>query len=357
MDQGKFAHLTDAQFESVRKMAGIIRGDALRSLAVATPAEQVELIEAFDTYGQGFIAQVQGLQGPVTELKPAQPKPLRLKVNLRREGGKEPPFWVREVELAMEAALILTKQLLVAFVLFSLSAWLALRRPGCTRARRRRRVALQPGLRYTNNPEFRQCSHFLACKQGEREQHEYITEMRVLAASLIGNPLPEHIKVVMSILHAVVPRTSVHNGGRSRSPSKRSTATDTLIFLRQCDKATGHQQDAVQETPGIGASTGPVAMELDMTVQSAIHCYGFGKLGFMWEGKGNSAHHGGLSPECLVALETKKKSDDRRKVRGYGDSFRILTVSGASTNFAQRQMVASNSDKFVNALREGEGRG
>ncbi|POM70013.1 Gag protein, partial [Phytophthora palmivora] len=47
------------------------------------------------------------------------------------------------------------------------------------------------------NYEYRQRSRFLACKQGERELYEYIQEMRVLAASLVGNPLPEHIKVTV----------------------------------------------------------------------------------------------------------------------------------------------------------------
>ncbi|POM66479.1 Gag protein [Phytophthora palmivora] len=81
MNRGEFPHLTDSQFESVRKMVGIFGGDALRSLAAATPAEQVERIEAFDTYERGLIAHVQGLQTPVAEMKPAQPKPLRLNVN------------------------------------------------------------------------------------------------------------------------------------------------------------------------------------------------------------------------------------------------------------------------------------
>ncbi|POM66266.1 Gag protein [Phytophthora palmivora] len=61
MDRGEFPHLTDAQFESVRKMAGLFGGDALRSLAAATPAEQVKRIEAFDTYERGLITHVQGL--------------------------------------------------------------------------------------------------------------------------------------------------------------------------------------------------------------------------------------------------------------------------------------------------------
>ncbi|POM76724.1 Gag protein [Phytophthora palmivora] len=64
MDRGEFPHLTDPQFESVRKMVGIFGGDALRCLAAATPAEQVERIEAFDTYERGLIAHVQGYRPP-----------------------------------------------------------------------------------------------------------------------------------------------------------------------------------------------------------------------------------------------------------------------------------------------------
>ncbi|POM70012.1 Gag protein [Phytophthora palmivora] len=72
MDRGEFPHLTDSQFESVRKMVGIFGGDALRSFAAATPAEQVERIKAFDTHHRGLIAHVQGLQTSVAEMKPTQ---------------------------------------------------------------------------------------------------------------------------------------------------------------------------------------------------------------------------------------------------------------------------------------------
>ncbi|POM64308.1 Gag protein [Phytophthora palmivora] len=121
MDRGEFPHLTDSQFESVRKMVGIFGGDALRSLAAATPVEQVKRIEAFDTYERGLIAHVQGLQTPVAEMKPAQPKPLRLKVNpYEGKEGENLHFWVQEVELAMDAALISTERLRVAFALSNL---------------------------------------------------------------------------------------------------------------------------------------------------------------------------------------------------------------------------------------------
>ncbi|POM81642.1 Gag protein [Phytophthora palmivora] len=204
MDKGEFPHLTDSQFESVRKMVGIFGGDALRSLAAATPAEQVERIEAFDTYVRGLIARVQGLQTPVAEMKPVQPKSLRLKV-IPYEGkeGENLHFWVREVELAMDAALISTERLRVAFALSNLGGraktWAYTREattPGCFTAWaqlcQQLRAAFLPA-----NYEYRQRSRFLACKQGKRELHEYIQEMRVLTSSLVGNPLPEHIKVTV----------------------------------------------------------------------------------------------------------------------------------------------------------------
>ncbi|POM65680.1 Gag protein [Phytophthora palmivora] len=110
MDKREFPHSTHSQFESVREMVDIFGGDDLRSLAPATPAEQVERIEAFHSYERGLIAYVQGLQTPVAEMKPAQLKPLRLKVSPYegKEGGNL-HFWVREIELAMDAALISTE--------------------------------------------------------------------------------------------------------------------------------------------------------------------------------------------------------------------------------------------------------
>ncbi|POM71803.1 LOW QUALITY PROTEIN: Pol protein [Phytophthora palmivora] len=130
-------------------------------------------------------------------------------------------------------------------------------------------------------------------------------------------------------------------------------------------------------------------------VQCSIRCYGCGKLGHMqracpaggqrkfpskprgsrgpWQkprpkSQGNWGHqcadgarHGGLAPESLGALEARKSGGGllgvHASVRGYGDPFRVLINSGASTNFARCQTVARNGDKYTDALRESEGRG
>ncbi|POM58103.1 Hypothetical protein PHPALM_37301, partial [Phytophthora palmivora] len=75
----------------------------------------------------------------------------------------------------------------------------------------------------------------------------------------------------------------------------------------------------------------------------------------------DGARHGGLAPESLGALETRKSSGGllvvHASVRGYGDPFRVLIDPGASTNFARRQTVARNGGKYADALRESKGRG
>ncbi|KAI9992437.1 hypothetical protein PInf_017846 [Phytophthora infestans] len=59
MDRNDFSLMNDSQFESVRKTAGIFGMEALQSLVVSTPAEQLERVNAFDAYEQGC-------NGPVT---------------------------------------------------------------------------------------------------------------------------------------------------------------------------------------------------------------------------------------------------------------------------------------------------
>ncbi|POM71095.1 LOW QUALITY PROTEIN: Gag protein [Phytophthora palmivora] len=347
-------------------MVGIFGGDALRSLAAATRAEQVERIEAFNTHERGLIAHVQGLQAPVAELKPAQPKPLRLK-------GENLHFWVREVELAMDAAFISTERLRVAFALSNLGGqaktWAYTREattPGCFTTWAQ---LLEP------NYEYRQRSRFLACKQGKRELHEYIQEMRVLAASLVGNPLPEHIKVTvfMDGLKVGPSRTQLFRVHANTMEEAIQIALQEEYSHRQARTPTSVWQGynastgAVQGAPAAGASTGPVPMELGTAVQSSIRCYGCGKLGHMqraypaggqrklpskprgsrgpWQKprpkiqgiwghqSADGARHGSLAPESLGALETRKSSSGLLVVheRVYGDPFRSVIDSGAST--------------------------
>ncbi|KAG2974945.1 hypothetical protein PC121_g23442 [Phytophthora cactorum] len=291
MDRNGFPHLNDSQYESVRQIAGIFGMDALQSLVAATPAEQVERVNAFDTYERGLIAHVRGsMQPPMAEVKPSHQKPLRLKVSPYE--GKEDEnlhFWVREVELAVDTALISTEQLRVAFALSNLSgrakSWAYTREattPGCfeswAQLCEQLRAAFLPA-----NYEYLQRSRFLSCKQGKRELHEYIQEMRKLTASLVGNPLHEQIKVTvfMEGLRVGPARTQL-------SRVQASTLEEAIQLALQEEYSHRQARTPAPACPGGStpsanrtAPSGPVPMELGLAEQQDIRCYGCGRQGHM----------------------------------------------------------------------------
>ncbi|POM63381.1 Gag protein [Phytophthora palmivora] len=250
--------------------------------------EEVERIETIDTYERG-LAHTQELQAPVAELKPAQPKPLWHKINsYEGEEGENLHFWVREVELAMDAALISTERLRIAFALSNMGGrsktWAYTREattPGCfttwAQLCQQLRAAFLPA-----NYEYRQRSRFLACKQGKRELHEYIQEMQ-------GTPYlnTSRVTVFMDGLKVGPSRTQLFRVHANTMEEAIQIALQEEYSHRQARTPTSVWQGynastgAVQGAPATGASTGPVPIELGTAVQSSIRCYGCGKLGHM----------------------------------------------------------------------------
>ncbi|POM58157.1 Gag protein [Phytophthora palmivora] len=216
-----------------------------------------------------------------------------------------------------------------------------------------------------------------------------IQEMRVLAASLMGNHLPEHIKVTvfMDGLKVGPSRTQLFRVDANTMEEAIQIALQEEYIHRQARTPTsvwqGHNASSgtVHGAPAAGASTGPVPMELGTAVQSSIRCYRCGKLGHIAtclpsgrtkEGRegtvaeattqepgelgstvgsgrptgedlsphgriADGARHGGLAPKSLGALEARK----------YSGGPLVVHVNA----------VARNSDKYADALRETEGRG
>ncbi|POM78445.1 Reverse transcriptase [Phytophthora palmivora] len=332
-------------------MVGIFGGDALRSLAAATPAEQ-------------------GLQTPVAEIKPAQPKPLRLKLNpYDGKEGENFHFWVREVELAMDAALISTERLRVAFALSNLGDLGVHTReaitPGCfttwAQLCQQLRAAFLPA-----NYEYRQRSRFLACKQGKRELHEYIQEMRVLTASLVVNPLPENIKVTVFMDGPKVgpSRTQLFRVHANIMEEAIQIALQEEYSHRQATMRRQAQCKELQQLE-LAPRRYPwnwVRPYRDPSVATDVGSLGRCNVPTLWEGKGSSipnlgsrgpvaeavtqepgelgspvgagrptgknlsppgksadgARHGGLAPESLGSLETRKSSGGLLARRQHG---------------------------------------
>ncbi|POM75605.1 Gag protein [Phytophthora palmivora] len=246
--------------------------------------------------------------------------------------------------------------------------------------------------------------------------------MRVRAVSTVGNPLPEHTNVTVFMDSLKVgpsctqlPRVHANSMEEviqidlQEEYSHRQARTPTSATMRRQAQCTsvcqGHDAStgAVQGAPAAGASTGPVPWNWIRPYRAPSAVTDVGESGTcnapaLREGKGNflsvveaatqesgelgspvgagrptredlsphgrnanGARHGGLAPESLGALETRKSSGGllvvHASVRGYGDLFRALIDSGVSPNFARRQTVARNDDKYADALRESEGRG
>ncbi|POM71830.1 Gag protein [Phytophthora palmivora] len=308
-------------------------------------------------------------------------------------------FRVRQVEPAKDGALIATERLRVACTLSNLGGraktWAYMREaipPDCfttwAQLCAQLRAAFLPA-----NYEYRQRSRSLVCKQGKRELHEYIQGMRVLAAPLVGNPLPEHIKLTVfmdglkvgPILHAAVPRTREHNGGGYPDHSSRGVQPQTGSYyyvgmervqrINRCSvgsqyRAGTHETGVPSVATDVGSSGTCNVPALREVKDSSLPNLGLegpaaeaatqvpGELGSpecgprtLWR----------LSP-CERGCSQNEKKQRRtargtRECTGYGDPFRILIDSVASTNFARRQTVARNGGNFTDALRESEGVG
>ncbi|POM70295.1 LOW QUALITY PROTEIN: Gag protein [Phytophthora palmivora] len=307
----------------------------------------------------------------------------------------------------MDAALISTERLRFAFALSNLG--------GRAKTWAYTREATTPGCFTTwaqllEPPSFRRTTS-IVCKQGKRELHEYIQEMRVLAASLVGNPLPEHIKVTvfMDGLKVGPSRTQLFRVHANTMEEAIQIALQEVYSHRQARTPTsvwqGHNASsgAVQGAPTAGASTHGTGRPCRApSVATDVGSSGTCNVPALREGKqssllnlgargpvaeattqepgelgspgrptgedlsphgrsGDGARHGGLAPESLGVLETRKSSGGllvvHASVREYGDTFKILIDSGASTNFVRRQTVARNGDKIADALRESEGSG
>ncbi|ETI40888.1 hypothetical protein F443_13818 [Phytophthora nicotianae P1569] len=210
---------------------------ALQSLVASTPAEQVERVNAIGTYEQGLIAHVRGnLQAPAAEGKPPHPKPLRLKVTpYEGKEGNNLLFWVRE-------------------------SWAYTREatsPGCFTSWPQLCEQLRAAF-LSANYKYRQRSRFLSCKQGKRELHEYIQEMRELTASLVGDPLYEHIKSSNLEETIQVALQEEYSHRQARTPASAWPGSSSQ-----------HSNRANPSAP----------VELGAAKQHDIHCFGCGRLG------------------------------------------------------------------------------
>ncbi|GMF40514.1 unnamed protein product [Phytophthora fragariaefolia] len=143
-------------------------------------------------------------------------------------------------------------------------------------------------------------------------------------------------------------------------PARTHRQARTPATAWQGNSAPGSPQGS--GSPGGGATSRSVPMELGLAGQRDIRCFGCGRLGHM---KRVCPARGQQKPSFGKSSGSKgrsRKNSDRLlvvhgRVRGYECPFRILIDLGVSKNFAHRLSVARNADKFADALRENSGAG
>jgi hypothetical protein len=213
MDRSAFPTLTDQQFDTLGRMEAILGTEGIMALSAQEPVVQHKRIEKYVEYERALIAHIQKTVTPASpvvvqqvaapERAPA-PKTLKIKVNpFCGKVGENLLFWFREVETALHAGNIAEDHLQVAFAVSHLSErardW-ALTHETSNREgfaswdhlKREMQIAFQPP-----NVAYRQRARFLSLKQGKKELHEYVEEVRLLIASMATNPLPEDVKITV----------------------------------------------------------------------------------------------------------------------------------------------------------------
>ncbi len=200
MNREQFRHLTDDQWAMAEAMQPIF-GPALREILSSDPKVQSSRLNAF----AGMFAKTAAdATAEARAERPLQQKPVRLAVaKFDGKEGENLPRWLREVEVAAMAQLILSDKLRIAFAMSHMGGrakdWAFTKILADEHAfptwemfvEELRKAFLPP------NVDFRQRARFLACKQGKRSLHPNVQELREIAASISTHPLPEDVKVTV----------------------------------------------------------------------------------------------------------------------------------------------------------------
>ncbi|GMF17485.1 unnamed protein product [Phytophthora fragariaefolia] len=221
--------------------------------------------------------------------------------------------------------------------------------------------------------------------------------MRVLTAALVGNPLLEHIKVTVPEswpgTHEAVPRACQHDGRGDSDHSSRGVQPSTVARHPQLWlwKAGAHEaclpsertaEAALREVlrlEGLHAAAAnqePVKRRTPVGARPPT-----GEDLSLHDRRVGGTRHGGLAPESLATLDSRKSSDRllvvHGRVRGYlllsaknivsyyewwahcNVARPIVSISACCTNVVVDRMscYTRNADKFADARRENLGAG
>lgn len=331
LDRAEFPHFTEVQWSALERMQGIIGPDGIADLLAQDAETQISRVDRFVAYERTLLEHLRGelVQQQQAATAPPPPpvvvttrpsvKPLHLKVDpfMGDEDGERLLLWVREVEMAMMAALLTDDRLKVAFAVSQLGgrarSWALTRAasvadafPTWEQLKYELELTFQPP-----NSAYRVRSRFLACRQGKRTLADYVQELRTLSARMVADPLPEVVKVTifMEGLNVGPARTQLFR-------SRVGTLEEAVRVALEEDYC--HRQSRI--SAGVAAQSvanddGPQPMELGSAEQrrAPVQCFACGRFGHYQRNcpaRGNRPR-GGRAPNNTRAPRASPPNESR----------------------------------------------
>jgi len=291
-----YPHLTDEEWMTLHRMsssygvlfvAGILRLDrheqqqAIQEFLHRMRADRERVAEAArEQERQSLSTQIalaQQAERRQAEQQRAEQYPRRQTVKLdpsvyKGTEGENLRLWFLEVETAIEARMITDPRLQMAFAMSFLGerpkAW-AYGKKLVENDTFATYNDLKVGLEMAFQPprsEFRSRAKFLHLRQGKRSLHSYVQEVRLLIASITGEPVDvqTQISVFLNGLEPGPIRTQLFREQHATLEETIQSALNEDFSLRQSKLYNGHQGGYPKPFPkrhGTGSS-GPTPMDL-----------------------------------------------------------------------------------------------
>jgi hypothetical protein len=289
LDRAQFPHFSETQWGTLSKMQGILGPEGLAQLLTQSAEAQVSRVEQFISYENALMDHVRGALQQQTAPAPVavhnSTKPLHLKVNaFSGDDSENLTLWFRELEMAMEAALLTDERLKVAFAVSHLGGrarnW-ALTRDSTVIGAFPSWEQLKHELRLTflpPNVAYQTRSRFLASRQGKRDLVDYVQELRTLVAGMVADPLPETVLITVFMEGLKV--------GPARTQLFRTRVSTFEAAVRVAlEEDYCHRQSRISASSASVMTTteGPQPMELGSAEQrnTQVTCYACGRVGHM----------------------------------------------------------------------------